>query len=172
MVTYVFKDVLTIKAADKADPQKIGEALAKISEAGAGELTPANVVEAARAPRHILHRHFEWDDAKAASSFRIEQARSIIQSIRVEDADADEGSTRAFVSVTAKGGTSYRTVSDVRNSADLQVLVLAQAERDLESFQRRYRELGEICSIVRTAQEAVKERRKTLGQKGEHRIGA
>lgn len=157
---YVFKDVLTIKNADKADAQKIGEVLEKIAGESAGGLTPRNVVEAARSNRSPLHKHFEWDDAKAAEAFRLDQARSLIQSIRVEDDEAEEGTTRAFVSIAAKGGTSYRAASEVKNSADLQAVVLAQAERELEAFEKRYRELTEICGIVRSAREALAERRK------------
>jgi hypothetical protein len=158
---YVFKDApITIKAADKADPQKIGEALTKIAEEGGGELTPRAVVENARNPRSVLHKHFEWDDAKAAEAYRIDQARAVIRCIHAEDDDASEGHAPAFVSISDKGGTSYRTLDAVKNSADLQARVLAQAERDLEAFQKRYTAMEEVCAIVRNAQAAIQARRK------------
>ena len=37
------------------------------------------VVEAARDDQSPLHRHFEWDDAKAAHTERLSQARGIIR---------------------------------------------------------------------------------------------
>lgn len=173
MIKYVFRDVVTIKDKTKADPQKIGEALAKIAADAEGELRPLDVVETARNSRHILHKHFTWSDEAAANQWRLEEARNLIQCIRLVDDAGEDGSIRAFVSVAAESGTSYRTVSEIRSSPDLQVLVLESAERDLESFQRRYRELTDICSMVRAAQEAVSERRKTLAKKDkEPRIGA
>lgn len=161
MVKYVFKDSpVTIKNAAKADPQKIGDALAKIAESGGGELTPRAVVETARNPRNALHQFFEWDDSKAAESYRLDQARTVIRCIHAEDDDASEGHAPAFVSISDKGGTSYRTLDAVKNSADLQARVLAQAERDLEAFQKRYTALEEVCAIVRNAQAAIQARRK------------
>lgn len=163
MIRYVFKEApLTIKAADKANPQKVGEALAEIAAEGGGELTPHAVLEAARKPTHVLHRHFEWDDGKAAEAYRIDQARNVIRSVHVEDSDAASGHTVAFISIADKSGTSYRALSEVRNSADLQSRVLAQAERDLEAFERRYHALQDVCEIIRTAQAAVKRRREKV----------
>lgn len=156
---YLFKEPLTIKAADKADPQKIGEALTKIAAEAGGELTPHAVVASAQNPRSLLHRHFEWDDAKAAEAYRVDQARTLIASIRVEDEEAEDGDTRAFISISSKAGTSYRSAHDVRNSADLQAIVLKQAERELESFEKRYRELQDICNIVKSAREAIAKKR-------------
>jgi hypothetical protein len=160
MIKYCFKDSpITIKAADKANPQRIGEALAKIAAAGGGELTPKAVVEAARSSSNVLHKHFEWDDSKAAEAFRLDQARNVIRSIHAEDEDASDGHAAAFVSVSDKGGTSYRTLDAIKNSADLQARVLAQAERDLDAFQRRYRAMQDVCAIIRTAQDALAKKR-------------
>lgn len=49
-----------------------------------GRLTPEQVVADAKRKASPLHEMFEWDDAKAAHSFRIEQARSLIASVEVE----------------------------------------------------------------------------------------
>lgn len=158
MIQYVFRDSpVAIKARDKADPQKIGEALSDIASTNGGELTPLAVVEAASRPKHVLHRHFEWDDAKAAQAYRLDQARTIIRAIHVEDTESEEGHAAAFISISDKAGTSYRLLSDVKKNADLQARVLAQAERDLEAWENRYKALEDICRIVRDARNALKE---------------
>jgi hypothetical protein len=160
MVKYVFKEgPLTIKAAKDADPQAIGVALATIAENGGGELTPKAVVESAREEDSPLHGHFDWDDATAAEKWRIEQARDIIRCIRVEDETSDGDPPRAFLSIRDDGGTSYRSVDEIRSSSDLQEKLLAAAERDLEAFTVRYRSLKEICAIVETAKTVAKARR-------------
>lgn len=168
MTSYTFRDgPVTIKNAAKADPQKIGTALAQISEQQKGRLTPPAVVEAARNNRHPLHKFFEWDDKIAAESFRLEQARTLIRSVAiVGEGDADPAP--AFLSIADKGGTSYRSLGDVLDSADLQNSVLAAAERDLAAFERRYRSLSDICQIIRDAREKVAARR----NKHESRLSA
>ena len=161
MIKYRFKEdePLTIKAADKANPQKIGEALTKISAVNGGHLVPAAVVDAARDTKSVLHRHFEWNDKAAAEKFRLDQARSLIRCIHVESEDTEIGATRAFLSIRDKSGVSYRTIADVLNSADLQQRLLAQAEKDLLAFEARYQNLEDICSLIRAARERLAVRR-------------
>ena len=160
MIRYTFKDgPLTFKAATKADPQKIGEELAVLQEGNEGRLNPANVVDAARVETSALHPHFEWDDAVAAERYRLEQARTIIRSIVAVDEDKGEKSAApAFISIN-DGGTSYRAIDEVRNSVDLQTKLLAAADRDLESFQTRYRTLKEVCAVVQKARDVVRRKR-------------
>lgn len=162
MLKYLFKEPLTIQAADKADPQKIGEALAAIAAGNKGELTPPAVVDAARDKKSALHRHFEWSDQVAAEKYRLDQARSLIRSIHVEDDDAEDGHLQAYISVNDKGGVSYRSLGDIKNSADLQAKVLVQAEKDLEAWTKRYRSLADVCQIIRQAQELVKRKRQRV----------
>jgi hypothetical protein len=161
MIKYRFKEdeLLTIKAADKANPQKIGEALTKISVTNGGHLVPAAVVDAARDAKSVLHKHFEWNDKIAAEKFRLDQARSLIRSIHVESADTESGVARAFLSIREKSGVSYRTIEDVLSSADLQQRIVAQAERDLISFETRYKNLTDICDLIRQARERLAVRR-------------
>ena len=49
-----------------------------------GRLTPEAVVEAARSEDDPMHSYFEWDDAKAGEKYRVDQARTLIRSVRVE----------------------------------------------------------------------------------------
>jgi len=52
--------------------------------AAKGDLTPERVVEHACEATSPLHEFFEWDDALAAQAHRLQQARSLIRSVRVE----------------------------------------------------------------------------------------
>lgn len=62
----------------------VAEALQALADANQGKLTPEQVLEVARDPRHPLHSHFEWDDAAAGEAFRLGQARRLIRSVKVE----------------------------------------------------------------------------------------
>ena len=158
MPKYVFKELTIIKAADKADPQRIGEALTSLA-GDIGSLTPHAVVDVARPPKSLLHKHFEWDNQAAADAYRLDQARSLIRAIRVEDDEASDGFAPAFVSITEKSGTSYRTITAVRANVDLQTKVLAAAERDLQAWQNRYQSLVDVCKVVREAQDMITKKR-------------
>ena len=164
-IRYTFREgPLPLKNAKVADPQTIGEALADIAAKKGGHLTPHATVDAARDPRHALHPHFEWNDEVAAEAYRLDQARSIIRMIRIEDTGRDEDPP-AFLSISeGKAGTSYRTYKDVIDSVALQEAVLRAAERDLKAFENRYRALNDICDIVREARKKVAERRRRSGR--------
>jgi hypothetical protein len=164
MITYTFREdgPLAIKNAAKADPQKMGEALARVADGNEGRLTPNAVVESARNSRHALHKHFEWDNTIAAGRYREDQARAIIRVVMVADGDTEEGVARAFISVADKGGVAYHSHAEVKSSLQLQVAVLDAAERDLKAFQRRYRELGDVCDSVRVAEERIKAEREKV----------
>ena len=45
---------------------------------------PKDVVEEAKASSHPLHDYFEWRDKIAGEQFRIDQARALIRSVRIE----------------------------------------------------------------------------------------
>lgn len=159
-IRYIFREdePLRIKAAGKADPQAIGEALAEITQASAGRLTPNLVVDAARSNNHPLHQHFEWDDSVAAEQFRLDQARNIIRVVRVVDDEGKDGTSRAYLSINDKQGTAYRSITEIKSSADLQMALLRQADRDLDAFTRRFRELADVCDLVAQARKKVEAR--------------
>lgn len=62
---------------------EVKQALKSLEDAE-GRLTPEGVVKAAADSTSPLHALFEWDNKKAAHQHRIEQARSLIRSIKVE----------------------------------------------------------------------------------------
>lgn len=62
----------------------IAARLAKIAEENGGNLTPDAVLEDARSKKSPLHDQFEWNDGEAAHKYRLDQARTLIRSVRVE----------------------------------------------------------------------------------------
>jgi hypothetical protein len=148
-----------VHGADGVDPEIVGKALGQISAKNGGRLRPAHVVDAARPPRHSLHRHFIWDDRKAAELHRLDQARALIRSIVVvdDDADDDDQSRPAFVSVV-QDGRAYRAIDEVLRSPDLQLRLLQRALDELRAFERRYHRFEDICTLVRPARTRAEER--------------
>lgn len=64
--------------------QDVAEAIKALADANGGTLTPEMVVRAAESVDSPLHDQFQWDDAKAGAAYRLDQARTLIRSVRVE----------------------------------------------------------------------------------------
>jgi hypothetical protein len=148
----------------KADPQIVGDALEVIAAKHGGRLEPPDVVEEAKSPKHPLHFLFEWRDKQAAEQWRLAQARQIIRSVRVAaEPGSNEPPKIAFPNISAPSGRSYRLLSEVLNSRDLQARLLIAAEQELAAFERRYHRLLDVCELVRAARRALFDRRSALG---------
>ena len=48
---------------------------------GDGDLHAADLVAAAKNPKHPLHKHFIWSDEQAAAEYRLQQACTMIESL-------------------------------------------------------------------------------------------
>lgn len=164
MTKFHFADEpIRLKNARDADPDEIGGALTAIAAKHNGEIQPKHVVEAARDRRHPLHKHFEWDDKKAADAYRLDQARAIIRIVRTQ-IEPDEPPVRAFYSVKDDNGQRYRAVETVMSSASLQLALLKAAERDLRAFQSRYQAIKDISQNISEAIDAIERRIRKSGR--------
>lgn len=111
------------KAEQYAEERRVLERLAKQND---GLLMVEDVLEEARNPQSILHKHFQWDNDKAAEAYRKQQARQLIQKCVVTIEKAPDVHIRAFVSLSTdqyeKGG--YRMTSNVLSDDNLKAQLL------------------------------------------------
>lgn len=122
-----------------------------------GSLTPRMVVDEATSgvtdAGEALSRHFEWDDSSAADSYRIEQARRLIRSVRVAYREPTEEeaarSVRGFVSVKTSEGRAYHPTEKVAHDPFLSALMLRDAEREWKAMLRKYSHMKEFVEMVR-----------------------
>lgn len=157
---YRFREgaILALPNLKRASPQLIGDALSVIKKKN-GRLTPHLVVDAARSPRNVLHKFFEWNDAKAAEIHRRYQARTLIQSVDVIYGVKDRSQVSAFLSITSdKQGPRYFTPQEVQASEQLRIILLKSGLRDLLAWEARYGEIKDICSIVVSARKKLSKR--------------
>lgn len=143
---YQFKDGAHLSG----DAQAVGEKLSAL-EAN-GKLTPEGVVREAKNIRSVLHPYFEWDDAKAAERWRMDQASHLIRSVtvQVEPQDHEEPRIiRAFVPISgADENRSYVPTLKALGDAEMRRQVLAQAHSELGAVARKYREMQELAEVV------------------------
>lgn len=133
----------------KLDAQAIGEEIERLEEEHQHSLSPEEIVRAAQSVRSPLHPAFEWDDAKAATHYRIDQARKLVSLIDVVllKPDNSEGAIRAFVSVEAPSGRGYVSTVHALSDPDLRQQVLQRAWVELEAWRNRHAELSEFGKI-------------------------
>lgn len=131
------------------EAQAAGEELERIRTRNNGRLDPASVVEESRDPAAPLHPAFEWDDRKAATAYRVEQASHIIRHIDVviDKGNGDNSPIRAFVSVKRDEDRSYTSVLHALSDEVLRAQVLSQAWGELEAWRKRHAELAEFADI-------------------------
>lgn len=132
----------------KANAQKAGE-LCEQLENTVG-LTAKTLLNASRNPDDVLHNEFEWDDEIAAENYRECQARHIINSLIVVPAETvknDTTVTRAFYCLKEDCTKSYKSIQSIIQRPDLTEQLLVQAQRELESFETKYKSLQDNLTL-------------------------
>jgi len=129
-------------------------------------LTPTAVVNHAKNPKSPLHRFFDWNDSTAAEKHRLEQARGLIQSVKIRiqaDPDSAPRIVRAFVRISdSKNRSSYKPMLDVLSKKEWRAQLLSDAFEEMEIFERKYRELTELVEVF----EAVAKSKRNASEEG------
>lgn len=135
----------------KIKPEVAGEELERIRTANGGKLVQAQVVDAARSNNSPLHSAFEWDNAKAAHAFRLDQAGQLIRSLVViveQEHEEKSPPLRAFVNVTQDSERSYTSLAHAMSDEDMRRQLIEQAWNELKSWKQRYGEIKEFAKLV------------------------
>ena len=114
--------------------------LTRLATENHGRLTPDSVVDAAKDEASPLHGFFEWDDDAAAHMFRVEQARHLIRSVRV-DVTTSHHTVRvpAFVHdpECERGEQGYVSIRQVASDEDkAREVVVAEFSRAASALKR------------------------------------
>lgn len=121
-----------------------------------GRLTPATVVDAARAADHPLHHRFEWDDSVASEAYRRVQAAELIRSCRItytSPATNEPRSVRAFHSTIRPDHATpvYEPLEEIVTDDVARQVLIAEMRRDWARFQARYSHLAEYIELIEQA---------------------
>lgn len=131
------------------DAQTAGGECARIIERD-GRLTPSALVDASRDEDAPLHGSFEWRDDVAAERYRETQASYIIRMLEVEVDGSDEP-VRAFVpsgmSDETRRSEGYADIRVVLEDEEATGRLLEMALRELEAFERKYKQLAALAAV-------------------------
>lgn len=141
--------------------------LRRIAEQNDGQLRPVDVVEAAKPLDSPLHSRFEWDDSEAAQRYRLWQARQLI-AVTVEYIGSGKEAilSRVFVSLTSdrRDSTGYRTTVSVMSDNERREQLLADALKEMETFQKKYAEVQQLATVFAEMRK-VKQRTRTSNRR-------
>jgi len=142
-ITYAWKEGRGFKV----PAQVVGEELEKI-EQRYGQIDAKHVVTVAANPTSPLHNFFEWNDAKAATQYRLDQARGIIQCVIIKAiGDKEQRPVRAFVNISVEAGRQYNSITTVMSDKEKRARLIAQAKSELEDWRERYNDLREFSEV-------------------------
>ena len=141
----------------KVDAQVAGEHLERLREANGG-LSARLVLDDAKAQESPIHEEFEWDNERAGEEYRLWQARHLMNSmVVVVSGDGEvEKTTRAFVVVTQNDQDRYESIHVVMDDPVMRQQVLTRALRELESWEKKYKELEEFAGVFKAVEKARK----------------
>lgn len=128
-------------------------------EARDGIIRPQAVVEAATPEGSPLHQFFEWDNTKAAVAHREQQARQLIRSVVIRDAESTSPTTvRAYVNVKVTdedddddvnipSTQGYISTQKLENAPGLQAQTLRYARQQLLTWRAKFGAMKEFLAI-------------------------
>lgn len=117
-------------------------------------LTARNLVDASRPEEAPLHKEFEWNDDIAAEKYREDQARKMIQALKIIVDDVDAAPVRAFVNI---GEPTYEDIHIVISDDDKRQRLFASAMRELNMFRHKYSALEVFDALFREIDRLEKE---------------
>lgn len=111
-----------------------------------GCLTAEAVVREARKKSSPLHDQFTWDDTKAATKWREQQARTLIHRFKIEVETQPDvvHRVRRFTHLRDFG---YVATEDALADPVKRDLVFEQALHELQSFRRKYEALVDVEAV-------------------------
>lgn len=116
-----------------------------------GVLRADAVVDAAQDPSSALHHRFQWNDTEAARKYRILQARWLIKvAVTIIPSKGEDFEVQAYVSMhddRKEEGGGYRAMVDVLSNADQRKKLLAEALKDFERFERKYKLVKALAPV-------------------------
>ena len=122
-----------------------------------GEVTREVFLDSARSEKSAMHCLFEWDDAKAAEKYRLQQAQVIIASIQVT-VHSDEKPpiiTRAFVQ-DKEVSSGYLNIVRALSDEDKRGRIIKEARKEALWFKSKYEHLEELAEVIESIDEFVK----------------
>lgn len=142
------------------------QTLVSIAQQHNGLLKAENVLEEAKHEDSPLHDSFEWDDSIAGQSFRLLQARFLIQAAVRYLPEGPREDVRVFVSLSSDrnysaGGGGYRLLTDVISDEQLYKELLDDAMKEYITFRKKYETVKELQPLFKEGERILRQTQDT-----------
>jgi hypothetical protein len=137
-----------------------------------GAITPPLVVAEARPDTAVLHKHFQWDNTKAAQAYREWQARQVIATVTFQHPQMDTP-VRTFHSVVLEAASDdgevlaqhvYMSTAEILKNPFTRHQLIERAHREASEFALRYKALVELAEIISVIKRVVPGLKKKLSK--------
>lgn len=92
-----------------------------------------------------MFKCFTWDDSKAADKWRLQEARIIVSSLRIEVIEPEKEEPKRFrMMVKTDKESGYKDILKVVKNPDEYAALLERAKRELNAFKEKYKTLSEL----------------------------
>ena len=147
----------------KIDPRIALQEVETVRKSKGGTVVPEDLVEVARDEANPLHPEFEWDDTKAAHTYRLRQAGGILRHLVVVRKEIkSERPVRVFGVIKGESQWGqpkplYQSQDEIMADPNLRAQVLQRARSELKSFRNKYADLQELAAVFRAIEKEVVE---------------
>jgi len=131
--------------------EAIRQRFLKIEKKHGGRLTPDDVLTDAADPDSPAHAYFTWDDTKAGHAYRLDEARTLITSVRVVfRTETTTVTSVAYVRDPSAGASEqgYISISRLRSNTDAARDALVSEFSRVADMLRRARELAVVLGAT------------------------
>lgn len=138
MPTYRYRDGQQIKG---VAAEHTYEELMRITDKNEGVLSPRAIVDESKPADAVLHPAFEWNNARAADSWRLHQARQIARSVYIVEPATDEAPKQEAPAFFHIQRSEYRPTEQVIRRPDLFEQAIEQLHQKFAAAERAIKEL-------------------------------
>jgi hypothetical protein len=142
----------------RSDPQQVHATIEELDEQHGGYAPDGSLVAVARDPQNFLHADFEWDDEVAGDKYRLLMEKSMKRALVFISHSEVEGVVDSQVirvlqrtSITDSDGGKrkvWRSTVDMLDDPQGREIMLASAQRELNTFVRKYQILNELVGVI------------------------
>ena len=114
-----------------------------------GLISPHQVVQKARNPQSSMHQYFEWEDADAAESYRLFQARQLIKQVKVKYEGKEISAFHNVQVIVADAPErGYVHLQTLLSNEAMKEQVVQRAAAEIEYWQKKYEDYSELSGII------------------------
>ena len=136
--------------APKLSADIVGKVVSDI-EAKKGTVTKEALLDASRSSKSPTHLLFEWDDHKAAESYRLSVASKVITQLQIEvikEESGDKLMIPAFINVNSERDSKYLNIVEALSNEESKELIIERLRREVKAFIERNKHIDELVMIL------------------------